>query len=58
MLKGEVKVISRGAKRKSEGRLAARKGKIGPIVKGRKEHQRAFLKCQEWSIAVCSLLIE
>lgn len=42
MLKGEVKVISRGAKRKMEGRLAARKGKMGPIVKGRKEHQRAF----------------
>lgn len=42
VLKGEVKVISRGAKRKSEGRLAARKGKIGPIVEGRKEHQRAF----------------
>lgn len=40
--KGEVKVISRGAKRKSKGRLVARKGKIGPIVKGRKEHQKAF----------------
>lgn len=42
LLKGEVKVISRGAKRKSEGRLAARKGKIGAVVKRRKEHQRGF----------------
>lgn len=57
MLKGEVKVISRGAKRKSEGGLAARKGKLAPLLKEEK-NIRELLKCQEWSIAVCSLLVE
>lgn len=57
MLKGEVKVISRRAKRKSEGRLAARKGKLAPLLKEEKNITE-LLKCQEWSIAVCSLLIE
>lgn len=57
MFKGEVKVISRHAKRKSEGRLAARKGKLAPLLKEEK-NIRELLKCQEWSIAVCSLLME
>lgn len=57
MLKGEVKVISRDAEIKSKGRLAARKGKLAPLLKEEKKI-RELLKCQEWSIAVCSLLIE
>lgn len=58
MLKGEVKVISRDTKKKkSESKLAARKGKLAPLLK-EEENIRELLKCQEWSISVRSLLIE
>lgn len=56
MCKGEVKLIR--AKRKKQGQACTQERGNWPLCQKKKRKSGGFLKCQEWCVAVCPVLIE